>query len=286
MYCKLRRLDLLRKGQLSDCELHVAYVDSCKKSCSRQFRCHKQMLASASTEFERLINDPEFERNQRVILVEDASPDAYEALLLYIYTYEIYSAITVEMCCELIHLATKYNIPDFIDSYITKLADQNWPIGTVLKIFQLANEFNRPSIMELVGKKIAPVATQLLNDNSFLRLSLPQLKALMLILKSLGSIPDKQLLCALKKYQKCNNLHYSNMACFQEFVGVVNIFGQMLFEADGTLSLVDKEAPPFEEVTDGVRAPPPSTVASQSASVFNAEVTAELEDENAEQKSP
>ncbi|KAH8381343.1 hypothetical protein KR093_002996, partial [Drosophila rubida] len=239
MYCKLRRLDLLRKAQLADCELHVAYVDNSRKRCCRQFRCHKQMLISASQEFERLINAPEFELNKRVILVEDASPDAYEALLLYVYTYEIYSAITVEMCAELIHLANRYDIPDFIDTYINKLATQDWPIGTVLKIFQLANDFNRPSIMQLVGEKIVPVATQVLSDNSFLGLNLSQLKALMIILKSLGSIPEQQLLCALKKYQKCNKLNYGNMACFQQFVGVVNIFGDMMFEADGTLSVND-----------------------------------------------
>ncbi|KAH8310948.1 hypothetical protein KR044_003532, partial [Drosophila immigrans] len=246
MYCKLRRLDLLRKGQLSDCELHVAYMDKGNKRCSRQFRVHKQMLASASPEFERVISDPEFEQNKCVINVDDASPDAYEALLLYIYTNEIYSCITVAMCGELIQLATKYDIPDFVDSYISKLAQQNWPIGTVLKIFQLANDLNRSSVMELVGKKIVPIATQVLNDNSFLKLSLPQLKALMIILKSLGSIPDKQLLLALKKYQKCNNLHYCNMACFQEFVGVVSIFGHMLFEADGTLALNGQANPVAE----------------------------------------
>lgn len=269
MYCKLRRLDLLRNGQLSDCELHVTYVDKCKKICSRQFHVHKQMLASASEEFQRLINNPDFERNKRVIVVDDATPDAYEALLLYIYTYEIYSAITVEMCAELIHLATKYNMPDFVDSYIEKLADQHWPMGTVLKIFQLANDHKRPAIIKLVGQKIVPIATQVLNDNSFLRLSVAQLKALMIILKSLGTVPERQLLLALQKYQRCNNLHYGNMACFQQFVEVTNLFGEMLFEVDGTLA-VDGRQPPTKKrdiASPDTAAAPPSTPMPPSAAL-------------------
>lgn len=269
MYCKLRRLDLLRNGQLSDCELHVTYLDKCGKRCRREFRCHKQMLVSASEEFQRLINDPDFEKNKRVIIVDDASPDAYEALLLYVYTFEIYSDITVEMCAELIHLATKYNMPDFVDSYIKKLADQNWPIGTVLKIFQLANDHNRPAIMQLVGQKIVPIAAQVLNDNSFLSLSVSQLKALMIILKSLGTIPERQLLLALKKYQKCNNLHYGNMACFQQFVEVTNLFGEMLFEVDGTLAVDTKEGQVRKKSEAGpsLAPAPPSTPMPQSTTV-------------------
>lgn len=153
MFCKLRRLELLRSGQLSDCELHVWYMDKFKKSCCRQFQCHKVMLASASEEFERMFEETETRtRNMLVMNVNDASPDAYETLLLYIYTYEIYNDITIEMCPDLIYLATKYKMPDFVDGYIGKLANQNWPMGTVLKIFQLANEHNRPAMMKLVGK--------------------------------------------------------------------------------------------------------------------------------------
>ncbi|KAM8706465.1 hypothetical protein ACLKA7_010695 [Drosophila subpalustris] len=295
MYCKLRRLDLLRSGQFSDCELHVAYLDNCQKRCSRQFRVHRQMLSSASEEFQRLINHPDFEKNKRVILVDDASPDAYEALLLYIYTYEIYSAITVEMCAEWILLATKYNMPDFVDSYIEKLADQHWPMGTVLKIFQLANDHNRPSIMKLVGEKIVPIATQVLDDNSFLRLSVGQLKALMIILKSLGTIPEWQLLLALKKYQKCNNLHYCNMACFQQFVEVTNLFGELLFEVDGTLAVDEKagEVRRKSEVAAGGTAldpthvppstPPPTpqtSAASERSLLVNDMETSEPEEES------
>ncbi|KAH8407064.1 hypothetical protein KR222_005577, partial [Zaprionus bogoriensis] len=241
MYCKLRRLELLRSGQLSDCELHVMYTDDCNKRCSRQFRCHKAILASSSEEFERMMNSPDFERNKRVMVVDDASPDAYEALLLYFYTYEIYSAITIEMCTELIQLSIKYNAPDFIDAYISKLATQNWPIDKVLMIFQLANENNKPTIMRLVGEKIGPMSAELLNDSSFLKLTVQQLKSLVTILKSLGTIPDSQLLLALKKYQNCNNLRYGNMSCFQEFAQVTNMFSDVLFDVDGTL-IIKEEA--------------------------------------------
>ncbi|XP_030559357.1 uncharacterized protein LOC115761655 [Drosophila novamexicana] len=242
MFCKLRRLELLRSGQLSDCELHVWYMDKFKKSCCRQFQCHKVMLASASEEFERMFEQTETRtRNMLVMNVNDASPDAYETLLLYIYTYEIYNDITIEMCPDLIYLATKYKMPDFVDGYIGKLANQNWPMGTVLKIFQLANEHNRPAMMKLVGKKIVPFANKLLNDNSFLKFSVKELHALMVILKSAGTVSDKELLQSLKKYQVYNNLHYRNMACFQQFVEVTHLFGEPLFEADGTLAISDND---------------------------------------------
>ncbi|XP_064550961.1 uncharacterized protein LOC135437061 isoform X2 [Drosophila montana] len=241
MFCKLRRLELLRSGQLSDCELHVWYTDKYKKSCCRQFQCHKVMLASASEEFERMFQETDFDRNMLVMNVNDASPDAYETLLLYIYTYEIYNDITIEMCPDLIYLATKYKMPDFVDGYIGKLANQNWPMGTVLKIFQLANEHNRPAMMKLVGKKIVPFANKLLDDNSFLKFTVKELHALMVILKSAGTVSDQKLLLSLKKYQVYNNLHYRNMACFQQFVEVTHLFGEPLFEADGTLAISDDD---------------------------------------------
>ncbi|XP_032294126.1 uncharacterized protein [Drosophila virilis] len=212
MFCKLRRLELLRSGQLSDCELHVWYTDKFKKSCCRQFQCHKVMLASASEEFERMFEETETRtRNMLVMNVNDASPDAYETLLLYIYTYEIYNDITIEMCPDLIYLATKYKMPDFVDGYIGKLANQNWPMGTVLKIFQLANEHNRPAMMKLVGKK---------------------------------------------------------------FVEVTHLFGEPLFEADGTLAISDndenepeatespKEPEPVAEEPELPQSPTPKEVAA------------------------
>lgn len=61
----------------------------------------------------------------------------------------------------------------------------------------------------------------------------------MIILKGANTIPDNELLVALKKYQKCNNLYYRNMSCFQQFVQVTHLFGDLLFEPDGTLAVKD-----------------------------------------------
>ncbi|EDV94484.1 uncharacterized protein LOC6567675 [Drosophila grimshawi] len=240
MYCKIRRLDLLRNGHSSDCELHVWYGgEQRNKQCCRQFRCHKIMLASASEVFASMIRHKDFERNNRILCVDDASPDAYETLLLYIYTYEIYNDITIEMSADLIYLTSKYKMPDFVEVYIGKLANQNWSMSAVLQIFQLANEHNWGTIIEVVGQKIVPVARQSLNDNSFLKFSVKELNALMVILKTTGIIPDKELLLALKKYQFHNELRYENMVCFQQFVEVTHQFDNVMFEADGTLVISD-----------------------------------------------
>lgn len=246
MYCKLRRLELLRSGQLSDCELHVRYKDGCGRRCLRQFRCHKAILASSSAEFQRMINDPEF---VGVMVVDDASPEAYEALLLYFYTYEIYSEINIEMCPELIQLSAKYKAPDFIDSYLRQLSAQDWPLDKVMKIFQLADAQSKPAIVKLVEEKIRPNAVELLNSSSFVDLSVTQIKVLFSILKSLGTLPDLQLLMTLKKYQEHNKLGYDNMECFHEFVQVTNIFGDVLFEPDGTL-IVNKPEETVEQATE------------------------------------
>lgn len=252
MYCKVRRLELLRSGQLSDCELHVRNTDECQRPCGRKFRVHKAILASASPEFQRMINSPEFEKNKRILVVDDASAEAYEALLLYFYTYEICSAIQVDIFSDLLQLSVRYNTPDFIDAYITKLATQELPMDKVMQIFQVANTHNRPDIMKLLGEKIEPVALQVLADNSFLRLNVRQLKVVIGILRSLGTVPDNQLLLALKKYQNCNNVRYGNMQCFQEFVEVTNMFGDMLFEPDGTLIVPeeDESVPKLPSETD------------------------------------
>ncbi|EDV53431.1 uncharacterized protein LOC6554609 [Drosophila erecta] len=245
MNCKLRRLDLLRNGQKSDCELHVWQPEKVKegKCCPCIFRCHQVMLISASEEFERLIRDPEFQKNKRVISVEDASSTAYEALLLYIYTYEVCNAVTIDMCGDLMLLAERYKMLDFIDCYIDKLAHQDWPIEVVLQIFHLASEHNHPALMDLVAKKILPVATQVLKDNSFLKLSVKELKALMIILKKDGILSDHELLTSLKNYQEVNNLRYENMEQFQQFVEVTQLVDHVLFEVDGTIVLPEDDKP-------------------------------------------
>ncbi|ALC47266.1 CG14260, partial [Drosophila busckii] len=241
MYCKLRRLDLLRSGKMSDCELHVSYVDKYKRCSCREFRCHKIILASASEQFEQMINSPEFQQDKSVMYVNDASPEAYETMLLYIYTYEIYNAINVDMCVQLVHLANKYKLNDFAECYINKLMNQHWPMDLVLEVFHLANESNNPKMLSLVSEKLVPIATQVLNDNSFLKLNVRELKSLMVILRAVKTIPDRELLLALKKYQSYNNLRYENMVCFRQFVEVANLFGETLFGTDGTLSIDGKD---------------------------------------------
>ncbi|XP_030238474.1 uncharacterized protein LOC115561958 [Drosophila navojoa] len=239
MFCKLRRLELLRSGQLSDCELKVWYTNKSMTCCCREFKCHRILLTSASEEFESMFRETDFNKSKLVINVNDAMPDAYETLLLYIYTYEIYNDIQIEMFPDLVYLATKYKMPDFVDGYIGKFVDKEWPMSTVLKMFQLANEHNRPAMMKLVGKKIVPMAKRVISDNSFLKFTVKELHALMLILKGANTIPDNELLLALKKYQKCNNIYYRNMCCFQQFVQVTHLFGGLLFEPDGTLAVKD-----------------------------------------------
>ncbi|KAH8332922.1 hypothetical protein KR074_009626, partial [Drosophila pseudoananassae] len=242
MNCKLRRLDLLRTGQKSDCELHVLFTpQGQQKRCRRVFRCHQTMLVSASEEFERLIRDPEFEKNKQVITVDDASPTAYESLLLYIYTYEVCNAVHIEMCEELMLLAQRYKMYDFADCYMEKLASQDWPMEVVLQIFALANKHDHLSLMDVVAKKILPIATHVLNDNSFTKLSLQELKALMIILQGEGMLSNSYLLGALKNYQMANNLRYNDMEKFQQFVEVTQIFEKALFEVDGTLSVPPEE---------------------------------------------
>ncbi|KAH8363296.1 hypothetical protein KR084_007818, partial [Drosophila pseudotakahashii] len=242
MNCKLRRLDLLRNGQKSDCELHVWSVDKVKgKRCQRIFKCHQVMLVSASEEFERLIKDPEFQKQKGVICLEDASPTAYEALLLYIYTYEVCNAVTIDMCGDLMLLAKRYKMLDFIDCYIDKLALQDWPMEVVLQVFHLASEHNHTALMDLVAKKILPIATQITKDKSFLKLSVKELMALIIILKKEAVLPDHELLEALKNYQEVNNLRYENMEQFQLFVEVTQMFDNVLFEVDGTMVLPEAE---------------------------------------------
>ncbi|XP_001358365.2 uncharacterized protein [Drosophila pseudoobscura] len=236
MNCKLRRLDMLRSGQLSDCEVRVWYSDR-NKRCHRVFCCHQFLLVSASEEFGRLCRSPNFERNHRVIDLDDASPQAYEALILYIYTYEVCNAINLEMCGELMLLAIKHKMYDFIDCYLTKLSAQDWPMEVVLQIFHLANQHNSPVIMDLVAKKILPIATKMLKENVFLRLNVRELKALMIIMKAEEIVPDKELLCALKKYQVANNLSYCDMERFQQFVEVARLFEEVYFAVDGSLTI-------------------------------------------------
>lgn len=84
-------------------------------------------------------------------------------------------------------------------------------------------------------------------DNSFLKLSVKELKALMIILKKDGDLSDHELLTSLKNYQDVNNLRYEDMEQFQQLVEVTQLFGHVLFEVDGTIVVPEEEKPSPEE---------------------------------------
>ncbi|KAG8297227.1 hypothetical protein J6590_038831 [Homalodisca vitripennis] len=130
---------LLETGIWSDCQFLVGDGQHKKK-----FSTHKMILSMSSPVFEAMFYGGLAEENDP-IEIPDVQPEAFTAMLEYIYTDEI-NLTTIEQACELCYAAKKYMLPFLVNqcmSYIWK--DVKYPMAC--RAYEFAKLFDEAHLM-------------------------------------------------------------------------------------------------------------------------------------------
>lgn len=105
---KERGLHLLQTEKWADCRFLVGSTPPNQKIIAG----HKIILAMASPVFERMFFGPHADKDDP-ILIPDVQPDAFQAMLEYIYSDRI-NISSFDKACELCCVAKKYRLPHVV----------------------------------------------------------------------------------------------------------------------------------------------------------------------------
>ncbi|XP_054282162.1 BTB/POZ domain-containing protein 2-like [Macrosteles quadrilineatus] len=187
---------LLETGLWSDCQFLVGDGQQKKK-----FSTHKMILSMSSPVFEAMFYGGLAEGNCP-IEIPDVQPEAFHAMLEYIYADEI-NLTTIEQACEICYAAKKYMLPFLVNqcmSFIWK--DVNYPMA--FRAYEFAKLFDEPDLMQRCLEIISLNTTLVLSDRNFEEVELGTLLAI-LDCDKLNISSELELLLAVYKWavQEC-----------------------------------------------------------------------------------
>ncbi|KAF5300321.1 hypothetical protein FQA39_LY11178 [Lamprigera yunnana] len=130
---------LLDSGMWSDCRFIVG-----TESHQQVFEGHKLFLAMSSPVFEAMFYGGMAEKDPIAIL--DVQPDAFRALLEYIYTDKI-NLTSFDQACELCYGAKKYMLPHLVEECTKYLWSDLYP-KNACRAYEFAKLFEEPILME------------------------------------------------------------------------------------------------------------------------------------------
>ncbi|XP_050309730.1 BTB/POZ domain-containing protein 6-B-like [Anthonomus grandis grandis] len=149
---------LLETGLWSDCRFIVG-----TEPIQQVLECHKLFLAMASPVFEAMFFGGMAEKDPIVIL--DVQPDAFRALLEYIYTDKI-NLTSFDQACELCYAAKKYMFPILVEECMKYLWSDLFP-KNACRAYEFAKLFEAPQLMEKCIRIIKEQTIQVLTETSF-----------------------------------------------------------------------------------------------------------------------
>ncbi|XP_061708107.1 uncharacterized protein LOC133518437 [Cydia pomonella] len=156
---KHRGSHLLQSGQWSDCsflvgsEPHQVVVPG-----------HKLILAMASPVFEAMFYGGMAERNEPIPIL-DVQPEAFKALLEYIYTDNI-NISSFDKACELCYGAKKYMLPHLVKECTRYLWSDLYP-KNACRAYEFARLFEESVLMDKCIQIISTNTKEVLTDSSF-----------------------------------------------------------------------------------------------------------------------
>ncbi|XP_047987433.1 uncharacterized protein LOC125227218 [Leguminivora glycinivorella] len=156
---KHRGSQLLQSGQWSDCsflvgsEPHQVVVPG-----------HKLILAMASPVFEAMFYGGMAERNEPIPIL-DVQPEAFKALLEYIYTDYI-NISSFDKACELCYGAKKYMLPHLVKECTRYLWSDLYP-KNACRAYEFARLFEESVLMDKCLQIISTNTKEVLTDSSF-----------------------------------------------------------------------------------------------------------------------
>ncbi|XP_017860152.1 PREDICTED: uncharacterized protein LOC108611844 [Drosophila arizonae] len=233
---KKRRLEYLRSGIDSDCEVHVAKnassADDGASTCYRKFKCHRLFLATASEKLEHDI----FENKSwnGVLQINGVSPQSVEIFLEFIYTFELATAqIDLLLIGDIFILSCAYNLPDLMLSFSQELKNITWPLAGILPAFNLAFRHNIYDLENFSITKIVENAAALKNEPGLKKLQIYAFNYVIQFWLATEALSTNEIIQIVQEYQKENNLIFKNTQQFPHFIKIINYFPSMLLDAEG-----------------------------------------------------
>jgi len=160
--CKVaeRGKHLLDSGIWSDCEFIVGLPPNIKI-----FHCHKMFLAMASPVFEAMFYGGLAE-TKREIKILDVQPEAFGAMLSYIYTDEVHLT-SFELVCDICYAAKKYMLPDLVEECTKYLWRDLYP-RNACRALEFAKLFEEPVLLEKALQIITHQTLDVIEENTWL----------------------------------------------------------------------------------------------------------------------
>ncbi|RXG71584.1 BTB/POZ domain-containing protein 6-A [Armadillidium vulgare] len=166
---KDRASKVLDSGQWSDCVFIVGTE-------GRQ-EAHKLILAMASPVFEAMFYGSLADKDEKPIEILDVQPQAFRALLKYLYTDEI-NFLSFDQVCEICYAAKKYMIPPLVEE-CTKYIWKDLHPGNVCRAFAFVRLFEEPRLLEQCMQMIKTLTEDVVRDQSFEEVDTNTLKAIL-----------------------------------------------------------------------------------------------------------
>ncbi|KAK3861980.1 hypothetical protein Pcinc_032112, partial [Petrolisthes cinctipes] len=151
---------VLQTAQWSDCSFTVGTENN-----QKTLHGHRLILAMSSPVFEAMFFGGMPEKNDKPVEILDVQPDAFRALLQYIYTDEI-NLRSFDQVCEICYAAKKYMIPSLVEQCTEFIWRDLYP-GNVCRAYEFAHLFEEPRLLDKCLQIIQNNTDQVLKDASF-----------------------------------------------------------------------------------------------------------------------
>lgn len=124
---------------------------------------HKLFLAMSSPVFEAMFFGGMAEKDP--ISIQDVQPEAFKALLEYIYTDKI-NLNSFDQACELCYAAKKYMLPHLVEECTKFIWSDLYP-KNACRAYEFAKLFEEPILMKKCMEIISTKTKEVLNESSF-----------------------------------------------------------------------------------------------------------------------
>lgn len=163
---------VLNSGQWSDCSFLVGNENN-----QKTIHGHRLILAMSSPVFETMFYGGLPEKNEKPIEILDVQPEAFRALLQYIYTDEI-NLKSFDQVCEICYAAKKYMIPALVKQCTEFIWGDLYP-GNVCRAYEFALLFEEPRLIGKCLQIIEKRTDEVLKDPSFEEMGLSTLRTIL-----------------------------------------------------------------------------------------------------------
>ncbi|XP_066603872.1 BTB/POZ domain-containing protein 6 [Prorops nasuta] len=205
---------LLETGQWADCRFIVG-----QEPQQLILNGHKLFLAMSSPVFEAMFYGGMAEKNDP-IPIRDVQPDAFKALLQYIYTDNV-ELVSFELACELCYCAKKYMLP-FLVKKCTKFLWSDLSPKKACRAYEFAKLFEEPILMERCLYLICTKTSEVLKESNWEDIDLHTL-LLILDQNNIQIESEIELFTAVERWAKaeCNrkSLDISDSKALKSVIG-------------------------------------------------------------------